>query len=438
MVPPRAPLLVLFVAVAALPHPAGAQESLTPVAPRTGQPPPREEARLLTLADCFALALQRSEVVAIQQELIKENEGRFLQALSGALPRASFEASKKRQDGTGGSAFTLRDVPERKFVFSQPLFSGFKEFAAMAGARAERRQRRHEEARAEQLLFVDVSDAFYLVREQREDLAALEAIRAALIGRLEELADRERLGRSRPSEVVSAKAQLRRLEAEIELVRNREVTARQLLEFLTGLARVEGLADLEVSPPQLASENEYLAKASLRPDVRAAEEAWHVAKKEARVAQASFWPDVDVEGNYYTRRVGASSGVDWDVLLTVNVPLFQGGETAGAVRTASSEARQAKLRFEQTQREAALDIQDTYATLQAAMTRHAVLAKALDASEENYRLQQEDYRLSLVNNLDVLQALEELLTARRDVIHATYEIKRLSRSLQAAVGEIAP
>ncbi len=117
----------------------------------------------LTLPECYQLALKRSETIAINQELIKETEGRFRQALSTALPHVSFESTDKRQDGTGNSAFTLRNVPERKFTFTQPLFSGFKEFAAMAGSRAEHRQRIDEKVRAEQLLFTDVSDAFYLL-----------------------------------------------------------------------------------------------------------------------------------------------------------------------------------------------------------------------------------------------------------------------------------
>ncbi len=96
------------------------------------------------------------------------------------LPRASFALSEKRQNGTGGSAFTLKEVPERKFVFTQPLFLGFKEFAAMAGTRAERRQRVAEKSRAEHLLLVDVADAVHLLLQQRQDLSALETIRTAL------------------------------------------------------------------------------------------------------------------------------------------------------------------------------------------------------------------------------------------------------------------
>ena len=79
----------------------------------------------LTLKDCYDLALKRSETIAIQKEKIAEAEGRFQQSFSTILPRVSYSASNKWQDGTGTSSFTLREVPETKFVFSQPLFSGF-------------------------------------------------------------------------------------------------------------------------------------------------------------------------------------------------------------------------------------------------------------------------------------------------------------------------
>lgn len=306
----------------------------------------------------------------------------------------------------------------------------------MAGARAERQERLQEKARAEQLLFVDVADAFTLLTEQRRDLFALETIRTTLLTRIEELEDRRRLGRSRASEVASAEAQLRRVEAELEQVRSAETTARQLLEFLTGLARLEGVSDQDVALGALAPAETYISKAAARPDVRAAEEAWHLAQHEVSVARADYWPEVDLEGNYYTERVGNAKDVTWDVLLTVDVPIFQGGSAKGAVRSAASRARQAELRFEQTRRAAELNIRDRYALLQAAFARTRALDQARQAAEENYRLQLEDYRLSLVNILDVLGTLRDLEDVRREVIHADYELKRLHWQLLVATGEL--
>ena len=111
---------------------------------------------VFSLADCYRFALKQSEAVAIKQELIKEEEGRFLLAFSTAMPKASYVWTDKREKGNFHTDFV-----EGKFVFSQPIFTGFKEFAAISGSRAEGRQRKQEMTRAKQLLFTDVSDAFY-------------------------------------------------------------------------------------------------------------------------------------------------------------------------------------------------------------------------------------------------------------------------------------
>jgi len=422
----RRPLgLLISGCIAAAPAAWAALESLN--APPA--PPP------LTLLNCYQLALTHSETIAIQRERLAETEGRFLQALSGILPRATFAWSEKRQDGSGGSAFQLREIPERKFVVTQPLFAGFKEFAAMAGSRAERRQRLQEEANAQLLLLTDVAEAFYLLRQQREELGALEITRAALRDRLEELTQRERLGRSRTSEVVSAEAQLHQMEAEIAQVLGQETTARQLLEFLTGLPRIDAIIDPDPLPSSLEPEAAYVTQTDRRPDIRIAEEALQIARQQARIARSRFYPTVSAESNYYAKRVGASSGVDWDALLKVDVPLFQGGQALGESREASSQVRVAQLQLAQVRRRAQLNIRESYRQLEAALIRVRLLTQALAASEETYRLDVDDYRLRLVNHLEVLQALQTLQAARRNLVQATMEAKRLVWQLRAAVGD---
>lgn len=386
----------------------------------------------LTLAECYALALKRSETIAIQQELVRQTEGRFLQALSTALPEVSFVSVDELREGSEKN----QHLAERRFTFTQPLFSGFKEFAAIRGSKAEKRQRLREKARAEQLLFVDVSEAFYFYLQHQQDLEILLATRDALTARIQELTEREELGRARTSEVVSAQAQLRRVEADMEGSRSEMVVSRQLLEFLTGTTVTE-VTEAGFTLPPIEPEPAYLSKASARPDVRAAEEAWRVSRENTRVARAEFFPTVDLEGNYYADRRGTRgvSTADWDAAITVDVPLFQGGNAVGLTQEASSLARQAKLSYDLTARAATLEIQDLYARLQAALARQAALEASMKASEEDYNLQVEDYRRSLVNNLDVLDALENLQDARRLALQAQYQTKRLYWQLRVATGE---
>ena len=397
-----------------------------------------EAMKLLTLADCYQMALKQSEEVAIHAEAIHEAEGRFKQSLSGILPHVSFYSSDKRQDGSGSSAFTLKHVPERKFTFSQPLFSGFKEFAAMSGAKLERHQREFEQARAEQLLLVDVSNAYHLVLEQRQDLQVLDSIRKTLRDRIDELEAREKLGRSRSSEVVAVQAQLYRVEADWEQAQSRETISTQLLEFLTGLDAIGELADPGPNLPTPDPEGALLAGAESRADVKALEQALGISQQQLKAAQAKFYPTVGLDGNYYLERAGASKDVTWDASLTVNVPIFQGGNAVGASKEAASEMRQAELRLRQSRRKARQEIRDAYAEYDAALAQLRALTKALEATEESYQLQVQEYLLNLVNNLEVLQSLQTLQDSRRELIHSRHEALRRYWKLKAAAGETIP
>ncbi|POO76361.1 hypothetical protein C1T30_43640, partial [Bacillus sp. MBGLi97] len=78
------------------------------------------------------------------------------------------------------------------------------------------RQREQELERARELLFTDVADAFYFYLDYQREQEVLEETRKILLDRVEELKKRQAIGKSRPSEVASAEAKLRRNEAALQ------------------------------------------------------------------------------------------------------------------------------------------------------------------------------------------------------------------------------
>jgi len=392
----------------------------------------------LTLQDCYHLALKRSETIGIQKGLIKETEGQILQALSTALPNVSFSYSELRQDN-GGEPFIQATTHEGKFVFTQPLFTGFKEFAAISGARHLGRQRDLELLRAKQLLFTDVSDAFYLYLSFQEDYDVLAKTRDTLMERVAELEKRQTLGRSRPSEGASVISTLRITEATMEAVASQKAISGQLLEFLIG-KKFDRLSVEAALPPDSATPTaeEYYAKASNRPDVLAAAESLTVFKKQITIARSSYFPTVGLTADSYTtKRDSADQSVDWDVLLSVNVPIFTGGNSTGKVIQARAQAEEADLRLSQTRRTALLEIQNAYTTWKSDLRQLAALDKAVAASDKNFQLQVGDFQRNLVNNLDVLQALADLQNVRRTYVATKSNTWRAYWNLKVSTGEIA-
>ncbi|MBF0569852.1 MAG: TolC family protein [Candidatus Omnitrophica bacterium] len=387
----------------------------------------------LTLKECYDLALKRSETIGIQKELIRETEGLILQSLGTALPKVAFAYSQKWQD-EGKQQINGGYAPEAKFTLTQPLFTGFKEFAAIGASKHVGKQRQAELQRARELLFTDVSDAFYLYLSYQEDEATVQGIAKAAEDRLAELKKREAIGRSRTSEVASADAQLKRTEALLESVRAQREVAGQLLEFLIGRS-VDQLKDGDL-PEEKGSLDELAGKIDQRADVVAARESFESFKNNVTAARSAFFPSVSIGGNAYTKRSDTYEGNDWDTTLTVSVPIFNGTTDIGSYAQAKAQKNEADLRLSLVRRQALLDLKSAYTKWQAAGRTLLALQKALDASEKNYQLQQEDFNHSLVNNLDVLQALQDLESVRRDYVAAKSNAKRAYWNLKVATGDI--
>ncbi|MCX6340420.1 MAG: TolC family protein [Candidatus Aureabacteria bacterium] len=394
--------------------------------------------RVLTLLQCYILSLNQMETIAIDAQRIKEAEAHFYQAMGILMPQVSFVSSDVYSHRSQ-SASTEEDMPgphtyDRAFVFQQTLFSGFKDFALMNASRYEKKQRQQEKERAEQLLFGDVSDSFYLFLQQQEDLEALQSILQALSDRVQELTKRIELGRSRKSEVAMVRVQIFSIQADIETAKGQRDLARELLEFYVGtpVREVVEPGDILASIKPI---DHFSALARKRADILAAENAVGAARENIVAARSGYLPTVNVIGEGFTARDTFPQNPKWDAAIAVNVPLFTGTGVLGDVKQAKARERQNELQLQLTGRQSQTEVLEAYTVLQYALTRRALLFKALDAAGENYTLQRQDYERNQVNNLDVLTAIQSLLDQKRNLIQASSIAKRAYWRLCVAAGQ---
>ncbi len=417
-----------------------------PTARKAAAPAPQTplEKPAFTLAEAYKLSLVRSETVAIEENDLGLAQARFYRTFKYFLPNVSWQTTRTERDversGSGSASSAISDsqrrvTPEDKFVFSQPLFSGFREFAALAGSGADKAQQRLEYERAQELLYVDVVDAFCAALQSDRDVEILRSIHRLLAERMKDLSERVKLGRSRESEGKTSLADLRLVEADLVSARSAAKAARNLLEFYTG-ADLTGRRLAEITsiavPGELA---EHLPKADRRRDVLAAKEAAKFASSGITNAQAGFFPSASVDGNYFTRRAGYNEGNDWDVTLKLSVPIFDAGETIADVKEAWTLRKVADLRLRQARKTAELEIRNAFEDYRSAIAEREALASAAGASRDNYDLLTKEYSYSLVNNLEVLDALRryEDIERRRNI--SEYETQRAYARFRAATGE---
>ena len=398
---------------------------------------PGHAADALTLDDYFTAAMRRSEVVATQTELIRQAEERNNQAASALLPTINGVASYTWQDTPPPTASlttpsNLTRQPLAKVTATQPLFRGFREFAALRQTKALLGAQNDEYNNARTLLFRDVIENFYSVLSIEQDLVNLgEQIRQNQ-DRLKEIEDRVRIGRSRISERLNVEATISTLRAQVEQLQGQRRVAREAFAFLSGLDAETPLRDTELLPNTLAPLDAYLAGLEARPDVRASQKRLEAARESVKVAEGAHLPSVDLNGNYYLDRPGYLKDITWDVQLALTVPLYAGGSLQSKVREALSQRTQAELNASQFRRQADQEIRALYQGLLFDQSQLAALDKATDAAKKSYEAQRREYRLGLVTNLDVLLALTAYQENQRALDRARFTTTLDYLKLQAA------
>jgi len=387
----------------------------------------------LTLDDYFAQALTRSEVVATQGELIRQAEERYRQANAALFPTLSGVATYTRQD-SGALDTTANPTRQSnsRLTASQPLFRGFREFAARRQTQALVGAQDEDYRNARLLLFKDVAQNFYDVLTLEQDLKNLDAQIDQYLLREKELQDRVRIGRSRLGETLTVQSTVSTLRAQVEQRRAELSATREAFAFLSGLPAATPLRDNEVLPADPGTLDEYLARQALRPDVKAAQQRLSAAQENISVARGAHLPSLDLNANRYLERTGSLENVEWDVQLALTVPLYSGGSLQSKVREAQSQGTQAELSVSQVQRQAEQEIRALYQSVTLDRAQLDALEKATEVAQKNYQAQQRDYRLGLVTNLDVLQALAASQENQRALDRARYTAKLNYLKLQAA------
>jgi len=387
----------------------------------------------LTLDETFAQALVRSEVVATQSELIRQAEERYRQANAAILPTLSGIASYTWLDsGAADTATNPTRQPHARLTGTQPLFRGFREFAAMRQSQALVDAQGDDYQNARVQLFKDVAQNFYDVLTLEQDLKNLSEQIGQYQQREKELQERVRIGRTRPGEVLTVQATISTLRAQVEQARTQLSTARDIFAFLSGLPGTTPLRDTEAVLADPDPLDAYLARVALRPDVKAAQRRQAAAQENISVARGAHLPSLDLNANRYLERTGSLENVDWDVQLALTVPLYAGGSVQSRVREAQSQREQAELATTRARRLADQEIRSFYQTVVLDRSRLDALEKATDAAKSNYETQRRDYRLGLVTNLDVLQALSAYLENQQALDRVRYNVKLNYMRLQAA------
>jgi len=406
-----------------------------PQASTSGQP--------VTLKDAYQRALTVSETLQITDQEIEQIRAQYLRGVGAVLPDLRWKWSQLWQDTSGVSSgnsdgatsTSLRKVrPESYFQLDQPLFHGFREFNAVRGFKAARKATEFYRQQAALDLLNDVADVFFTALDLQNEAEVLNSQRQLTQERIQELNRRVRLGRSRDSEILSAEVELASLDAQIDNAKQSLGTARQTLWFLTRITPDTALIET-TALPELPERQGTLDRAFQRPDLLAAEQTLRQQEFRLKYAKGNYWPGLDFIGRYYTNRVGFTSEVDWDAELQLDVPIFQGFTAHSGVKEAKAEFLIAQLERARLERQVRQLAETAFQDLGYSLARTRSYERAVALAEKNYRTQQEEYRLGLINNLQVFDVLKILQDLKLQKLRAEASTRINAIRLRVATGQ---
>lgn len=407
----------------------------------------RAEDAVVTLSQCHAWALQNSETRRVSREDILQSEARARAALGGLLPTVQWTWDRTWQDTKGlpvfndpsgfSNSFALKRQDVSKFTVDQALFGGFREFSARAGFLKERDR---DALRLDQQsldIFQSVVASFYGVRASetlRDNVAEAMALAQK---RTRELQSRYRLGKARESEIFSAESQVSALRAQWIHLGGQTRWARENLSYVTGRnVLADGLVDDEALTDRPAPLEEFTARLDRRPDIQAQQKDVEGRRLRVRYEKARYWPTLNFNGNYYTDRPAFYDAINWDAKLSLAAPIYQGGEVGARTAEAVSQLRQSEDELARLRRWAQTDVAQRHALWVAALDEVGAYREGFEAADKSFRRHEEEYRLGLVTNLDVLQAINDRLAMKKAWDDARLNARRAYWDLRAAVGSL--
>ena len=245
-------------------------------------------------------------------------------------------------------------------------------------------------------------------------------------------------------DVANASAQLRTTLAQIPQLEQQEAELINAISLLLGqppnALRSELAARAPVPPvPPHVPVGLPSELARRRPDVREAEAQLHAATADIGVAQANFYPSLNLTGSFGLQSLQFSKLFDihsknYSMSPGLTIPIFQGGELRSTMQLREAQQQEAAVNFQKTVLGAWHDVDNALTAYKAQQTRRDELTRAVTDNQHALALAQSRYQQGVADFLTVLVAEQSLLAAQQQLADSTTVVSTNLVALYKALG----
>jgi len=402
---------------------------------------------VLTLRDAFQLGEERSELLLSASEEITQAEILRKQLLALSLPSLQLRSQVQWQDQSN-----LSINPLARPLVTSPLYSVslqllenpltfYKEYQAISSQDLLKNQRTYNREALRLALRRDILKAYYTILHLEATLRIQKNLLKVLDARLSELKSRYRIGKSRRTELLAQEIQIAQISSAIGETERSLTVARNLLAFLIGVRELQEeitRPEIRPFPPSLKPIEAYLSSLDARPELLAQKAQVDLVRKNIEIARAGHFPLFGASANYYLLRNGFSKDIRWDIGVSAVLPLFSFGAVDDQIYIAESQARQAEILYHRLRRQLEQDLRNIYNNLEYGLKNLERYHQMQRKAEENYHLLSEDFSRGMAINLEVLDALYQLINAQLNYSINEINLEAYALELRLLTGEEVP
>ena len=318
-----------------------------------------------------------------------------------------------------------------------------KNRAALAAARSDIDAARFELTEARLVLTTSIAATYADLAKLHAQRDVLELQLAIRGDTLKLVADRVDAGLDTRAELKQAQSRVPAARAELAATDEAIALTRNALAALAGAGPDRGLT---IERPRVSlltarglPDNAGIDLVGRRPDVAAARAGVEAAASRIKVARAAFYPNVSISGLIGLQSLGFGNllkggSAFGNVGPAVTLPIFHGGAISGQYRGARGKYDEAVARYDARVIAALKQVADAVASRNALAARLSESRQALADTEEANAIARKRYEGGLSTYLDVLNAEEGVLAARRTVAELQTRAFTLDVAMVRALG----
>jgi outer membrane protein len=381
-----------------------------------------------SLADALAYGYEASGLLEQNRALLRAADEGVANAVSALMPVVSWSLSAQSQ---------FPQVPNSDFVTGglqlqaeMTLYDGGRNQLAVDGQKELVLATRQGLVNIEQQVLLRIVEAYMEVRRASEFVALRENNVRLITQELRAAEDRFEVGEITRTDVASAEARL--ASARSQLAAEQGTLARAIAEYVAAVGRQPGQLQPASQVPIRRSLRE-IKEYALRnhPVILQARHSVASADISVERAELAHIPTVSLNG---TARIDFEGRETQSIGLNVGGPIYQGGRLASQLREAQARRDAARADLYVTAQSIEQNVTNAYAFWEVARASRDASERQVRAATIAFRGVREEADLGARTTLDVLNAEQELLDARANLIAAQVDEIVASYTVLSSMG----